>query len=145
MQMKNFINYGAFDFEEDFQRRQSEDPTFYVSYVKSRIAEMDKYLNNYIKEQANREIKVPKQQPKPKTVNRVPRSTNHGPRTAAQRQVPKAPPPRNLELTANGLDKRNMEVLRESSRKLQEQLDPKKIAEKKRVKHFLKTAKEYGL
>jgi hypothetical protein len=49
-----------------------------------------------------------------------------------------------LAVTSNGLDKRNMETLRESSRKLQVQLD-KENEVKKRREHFLKTAKEYGL
>ena len=123
--------------EDEFQKRLNEDPTFYVRYVKSRIAEMDKKLNDYIKQEDERLTKQLKNRP-PK-----PRSTINGPRTAIKKPRTADRGPR-LAVTSNGLDKRNMETLRESSRKLQVQLD-KENEVKKRREHFLKTAKEYGL
>ena len=67
--------------EDEFQKRLNEDPTFYVRYVKSRIAEMDKKLNDYIKQEDERLTKQLKNRP-PK-----PRSTINGPRTAIKKPL----------------------------------------------------------
>jgi hypothetical protein len=123
-------------FEINFKRRLAEDPDYYNRYIRDTHSRMDKLINNILVNTSKPSKRtVVRRQP---FVNSNSRATNNGQRSAKRE--------------TRIFDKANSDKLKEASRNLNDELsltnpiDTKDFkTQKETAKHFMKTAKEYGL
>jgi len=132
-------------FEKSFEQRLMEDPEHYNRYVRDTHKRVDQLINTLIKNSTKATKKTVVQ--KPLSVKSNPRATKNGSRSA--NDVPRA---MNSGPRINRFDKGNSDKLKEASRNLNDelyltpQINTKDFkSQKETAKHFMKTAKEYGL